>query len=67
MDDDKIDVTNIHRQPIYKTKGLFPVSERLGRNGLYLPSSSHLSKKDKDRVIAVIKEFFILLGGPTAK
>jgi len=24
-----------------------------------LPSSSHLSKKEKDRVISVVKEFFL--------
>ena len=40
-------------------KGEYPISERLGRNGLYLPSSSHLSKKEKDRVISVVKEFFL--------
>ncbi|MDP3726074.1 MAG: DegT/DnrJ/EryC1/StrS family aminotransferase [bacterium] len=50
----------MHNQPLYKKykNGSYPVSESLGRNGLYLPSSSHLSKKDKDRVISVIKEFF---------
>ncbi|MBI2048129.1 MAG: DegT/DnrJ/EryC1/StrS family aminotransferase [Parcubacteria group bacterium] len=46
-------------QPAHKQKGSFPVSEYLGANGLYIPSSSHLSKKDKDRVIVVIKEFFL--------
>lgn len=49
----------MHLQPIYKTRGAYAVSEYLGNNGLYLPSSSHLSKKDKDRVIRTIKEFFI--------
>jgi len=48
----------MHQQPVYKTKGSFPVADRLGRNGLYLPSSSHLNKKDKDRVIIAIKTFF---------
>lgn len=48
----------MHKQPMYKTREKMPVSEYLGDNGLYLPSSSHLSKKDKDRVIGVIKEFF---------
>lgn len=45
-------------QPMYKEREAYPVAERLGRNGLYVPSSSHLSKKDKDRVIGLIKKFF---------
>jgi len=51
----------MHKQPLYKKdkKESYPVSEFLGRNGLYLPSASQLSKKEKDRVIAAIKEFFI--------
>jgi len=51
----------MHNQPLYKKykKGKYPNSEFLGRNGLYLPSSSHLSKADKDRVIGVIKAFYI--------
>jgi len=48
----------MHKQPIYKENGIYPISEYLGRNGLYLPSSSHLNKKDKDRVIVLIKDFF---------
>ncbi|MBI2108835.1 MAG: DegT/DnrJ/EryC1/StrS family aminotransferase [Parcubacteria group bacterium] len=48
----------MHLQPSHRQNGLFPVSEYLGWNGLYLPSSSHLSKKDKDKVIAAVKEFF---------
>lgn len=49
----------MHLQPPHRQKGSFPISEYLGWNGLYIPSSSHLSRKDKDKVIRVIKEFFI--------
>ena len=48
----------MHWQPIYKENGSYPVADYLGRNGLYLPSSSHLSIQDKDRVIKTIKNFF---------
>ncbi len=48
----------MHQQPLYRTKGPFPISERLSRSGLYIPSSSHLSKRDKDAVITAIKYFF---------
>ena len=48
----------MHLQPVHRAKGAYPVSEYLGWNGLYVPSSSDLSKKDKDTVIDAIKKFF---------
>ncbi len=45
-------------QPIYKTTEQFPIAEKLGKAGLYLPSSSHLTDKEKDFVCAKIREFF---------
>ncbi len=48
----------MHWQPIYKEKEAYPVADRLGKNGLYLPSSSQLTKKEKDRVVALVKKFF---------
>ncbi|HRY52908.1 MAG TPA: DegT/DnrJ/EryC1/StrS family aminotransferase [Candidatus Portnoybacteria bacterium] len=45
-------------QPIYKETEPYPVADRLGRNGLYLPSSSHLTKAEKDRIIGLVKKFF---------
>ena len=47
----------MHRQPVYNrknkkfpnlpdTSGRYPVSDYLGENGFYLPSSSHLSNED---------------------
>ncbi len=47
----------MHWQPIYKDNCLYPVADRLGKNGLYLPSSSDLTKTEKDRVIGLIKSF----------
>ena len=53
--------TPMHQVPFYQTEPPeeLPVSERLGRNGLYLPSSSQLSKEQKERVISAVKEFFV--------
>ncbi len=49
----------MHWQPIYREpQGVYPQADYLGRNGLYLPSSSHLSHEDKDRVIELVKKFF---------
>ena len=49
------------RQPVMKTQGYncelkFPVSDFLGDNGLYLPSSSHLEEEKIGRVSSAIKE-----------
>ena len=51
----------MNRQPIYKTAEPFPVADDLGRRGLYLPSSSHLTAKEKDTVIHYVREY---LEGP---
>lgn len=48
----------MHWQPIYKQKGDFAMSDYLGKHGLYLPSSSDLSKKEKDIIIGLVKKFF---------
>jgi very-short-patch-repair endonuclease len=50
----------MHQQPVFHKLGLFkgiqlPVSEWLGRNGLYLPSSAKVSRADVIRVCNVIK------------
>jgi len=50
----------MHQQPVFHKLGLFknmrlPVSEWLGKNGLYLPSSTNLSKADVIRVCNVIR------------
>ncbi|HLC62415.1 MAG TPA: DegT/DnrJ/EryC1/StrS family aminotransferase [Candidatus Nanoarchaeia archaeon] len=56
----------MHLQPVYNkpnnkfsnlpdTKGKFPVSEYLGNNGFYLPSSSHLTKDNIIYIADTIK------------
>ena len=51
----------LHEQPVLRARGLyenahFPTCERLGRRGLYLPSSPQLSDSDVDRVCASLAE-----------
>ncbi|MDA9723132.1 DegT/DnrJ/EryC1/StrS family aminotransferase [Candidatus Pelagibacter sp.] len=48
----------LHLQPIFyekKYKNKFPISESIFKNAFYLPSSSHLTKKQKDYIINIIK------------
>ena len=47
----------MHQQPVYKSPESFPVAEDLGRRGLYLPSSSHLTQGEKDTVIRHVREY----------
>ena len=49
----------MHQQPVYKSADSFPVAEDLGRRGLYLPSSSHLSDEDKDTVVRHVREYMV--------
>lgn len=47
----------MHLQPYYqRLEEHHPISERLSERGMYIPSSSTLTKEQMDRVIAVIKE-----------
>ena len=51
----------MHAQPVYEqlwSAGDFTNSDMYGRDGFYLPSSSHLSNKDKEFVIGKIHEFY---------
>ena len=52
----------MHKQPVHQhlrgAKEEFPNADRFGENGLYLPSSSHLTNEKKDYVISKIKEFY---------
>ncbi|MAG50815.1 hypothetical protein CL621_04225 [archaeon] len=48
----------MHLQPSINTKNKddsFPVSEKLGKQGLYLPSSSHLTKEQVEEIVEKIK------------
>ena len=49
----------MHLQPYYYADNkdkILPISERLSQQGMYLPSSSKLTKKQADKVIRTIKQ-----------
>ncbi|MFW5487294.1 MAG: DegT/DnrJ/EryC1/StrS family aminotransferase [Desulfovibrio sp.] len=51
----------VHEQPVFQKMGLFknvsyPVSERLARRGLYIPSSLSLGKTELERVADSVKQ-----------
>jgi perosamine synthetase len=48
----------INRQKAYQRPGSYPVSERVGEKGLWLPSSSQLSDEQINRVCDAIKQFY---------
>ena len=50
----------MHMQPLYKgiAKGDFPVSERLLKEGLYLPTFPDLTKKEQDTIIKIVLDCF---------
>ena len=45
-------------QEFKKNTYQLPVSEHLGKNGLYLPMGSHLKRKDQNYIGSMINEFF---------
>lgn len=52
----------MHEQPVFKKMGLFrkesyPVTERISRNGFYIPSGLGLSDEDQEKVIESIRGF----------
>jgi dTDP-4-amino-4,6-dideoxygalactose transaminase len=48
----------INRQKAYQRPGSYPVSERVGEKGLWLPSSSQLSDEQINRVCDAIEQFY---------
>lgn len=48
----------INAQEAYAFPGSYPVSERVGREGLWLPSSAQLSAVEIDRVCNAIRAFY---------
>ena len=53
----------MHEQPVFHRRGLFlderyPVSERLARQGLYLPSGLALTEDQLSRVCDAVREVF---------
>ncbi|MBI4355764.1 MAG: DegT/DnrJ/EryC1/StrS family aminotransferase [Candidatus Omnitrophica bacterium] len=47
--------TPLHRQPPYRSAEHFPVAERLAREGLMLPSSSHLTSQTITKICRLIE------------
>jgi len=47
----------INTLPPYKNKEKFPVAEKVSQNGINLPSSVNLSKKDINSIVEIIKNF----------
>ena len=48
----------MHSQPIYNQKGVFPVSEKLHKSGVCLPSAPSLSNENVDFICEKINEFY---------
>ena len=48
----------MHSQPIYNQKGFFPVSDKLYKRGVCLPSAPSLSDGDVDFICNKINEFY---------
>lgn len=48
----------INRQKAYGLAGSYPVSEEVGRKGLWLPSSNQLSDEEIGRVCGAIRQFY---------
>lgn len=48
----------INAQKAYNIPGSFPVSEKIGKKGLWLPSASQLKNEEIDRVTQAIIEFY---------
>ncbi len=48
----------INKQKAYKIEGDYPVSDKIGKQGLWLPSSSQLTDEEIYRICSRIKEFF---------
>ena len=54
----------MHEQPVLRERGLFagenyPVTERLARRGLYLPSGLGLGEKEIDTVCAAVQKCLV--------
>ena len=47
----------LHAEPVYGRKGSYPVSERVARQGLWLPSSAFLKDEQIDFICQEIRSF----------
>lgn len=48
----------INAQNAYAFKGSFPISEQVGKDGLWLPSSVQITDEEIDHICNVIKDFY---------
>ncbi len=48
----------INMQKAYQTAGNFPVSNNVGKNGLWLPSACQLSDQEIDRICSLVIDFY---------
>ena len=48
----------LNKQAAYNTPGNYPVSDIIGKKGLWLPSSSQLTDKEISFICSVIKEYY---------
>lgn len=48
----------INRQKAYDLPGSYPVSEKVGKEGLWLPSAAQLQDEDIDRVCAAVNAYY---------
>ena len=48
----------LNNQKAYKENGKYPVSENIGKNGLWLPSYSQIEASEIDFVCDKIREFY---------
>lgn len=48
----------LNEQPCYNISGNFPVSKKIGKSGLWLPSYAQLTKPELDRIIETITNFY---------
>jgi perosamine synthetase len=51
----------MHEQPIFQSQGLFkgesyPVTERIARQGLYIPTGLNLTREMQDQVVDALKK-----------
>jgi perosamine synthetase len=48
----------MHKQPMYKEDGKYPVADSISARGLYLPSSTGLKEKDIIYICDTIKAYY---------
>jgi perosamine synthetase len=49
----------INQQKTYQYDGVFPISECVGKNGIWLPSQAQLSEDEIIKICTLLKEFYL--------